>query len=933
MTDPYTITGPLKVEEDGGTAGLILDVDSASTNSVTIRTNQQVDDMTITLDDPITGQTILASSGTTGGWKYPVDVRDGGVSISAAQFRSINFTGNATITDGGGGVADVSLNGVTTKQLSIYDSVGGQTFTTTDTTINYDQTRRNSNSGADFTVSTGEVTVNTDDHYMIMYTISIENTNGNANSRSISTGWLEVDTGSGFAEIPGTRGYAYHRNSAGSGGNVVGAVIYEAFVGDVIRVRAVRQDGSGTLSTISNASGLHFANTGGIGGSGGASGSSILVQDSGVALGGGYTTLNFIDDVSAVDAGSGVAEIQVNFPTPTIAIKDESSSLGDFEVLNFVGAAVTATDGGGGQANITVIASGSGVEVEEEGVSVGTGFTVLNIVGAGATATDAGSGTAQITVPGSLAIEDENVSVGNFTTLNFLGATVAATDAGSGQADVTITPSVEVQDEGSGLGGFQTFNFVGAGVTAADGGSDVTTITIPGGGSGVAIEDENVSVGNFTILNFTGSGVTATDAGSGQADITVAGGGSGGTVDVADEGSVLGGFSQINFIGAAITAVDGGAGKADVTVTVPPPTIQVEDDDVDRGDFNILNFTDTGVAVVTVVDSGSGQATIDVNVPIPTIVVEDEGSGLGSFDTINFIGPGVTTTDGGGAHANVTIDTSITVEDSNVSLGGFTILNFTGDISAVNGGGGQVDITADTTLDVLEGGVSQGSFSVLDFQAPITVGTSGSTAVIDPRIPIQDAGVAIGRFSTINFTGTIPVVTDAGAGVANVFIDQSGLAGTIGVATYYDQKTTGSNGGASVAATWTTRTLQTGHAENNLVGASLSSNQITLGAGTYWVYAQAPAYRCEHNRIRLYNVTGAVSAILGVNAFAKNSGNSGQVGALLQGVINIVGSTVFEIQHYAGESRGDGFGLANGFTGISERYTSISLIKLSVDVA
>jgi len=71
-----------------------------------------------------------------------------------------------------------------------------------------------------------------------------------------------------------------------------------------------------------------------------------------------------------------------------------------------------------------------------------------------------------------------------------------------------------------------------------------------------------------------------------------------------------------------------------------------------------------------------------------------------------------------------------------------------------------------------------------------------------------------------------------------------------------DQKTSGSHGGSSVATTWTTRTLNT-VVSNEISGASLSSNQITLPAGKYYFEASAPAYKINGHRIKLYNATDA----------------------------------------------------------------------------
>jgi hypothetical protein len=72
-----------------------------------------------------------------------------------------------------------------------------------------------------------------------------------------------------------------------------------------------------------------------------------------------------------------------------------------------------------------------------------------------------------------------------------------------------------------------------------------------------------------------------------------------------------------------------------------------------------------------------------------------------------------------------------------------------------------------------------------------------------------------------------------------------------------DEKSTGTNGGGSTAATVHTRTLNT-VVINRISGASLASDQVTLPAGTYRVQASCPtASGAGSNRAQLYNVTDA----------------------------------------------------------------------------
>ncbi len=81
----------------------------------------------------------------------------------------------------------------------------------------------------------------------------------------------------------------------------------------------------------------------------------------------------------------------------------------------------------------------SGIDVEDEGTPLANNpHTTLNFVGDGVTATDAGGGVADITIPGDVAADDEGTPLGRFTTFDFVGSGVTATDAGGGTCQVTV---------------------------------------------------------------------------------------------------------------------------------------------------------------------------------------------------------------------------------------------------------------------------------------------------------------------------------------------------------------------------------------------------------------------------------------------------------------------------------------------------------------
>jgi len=126
-----------------------------------------------------------------------------------------------------------------------------------------------------------------------------------------------------------------------------------------------------------------------------------------------------------------------------------------------------------------------------------------------------------------------------------------------------------------------------------------------------------------------------------------------------------------------------------------------------------------------------------------------------------------------------------------------------------------------------------------------------------------------------------------------------------------DEKSASTNGGASSAG-YQTRTLNT-VVTNEITGASLSSNQITLPTGTYFIEAYAVAYKTNQSIISFYNVTDSSYDIFGRNNFSS-SAVSTQTVNLLKQRFTISAQKVFELRHYitSARSASNGLGVANG---------------------
>ena len=251
-------------------------------------------------------------------------------------------TGNATWKAGGGtdsyvtgatlnsttlelerneGLADVTvdLSGLTgpPRFFDVYDNTGGQTFTTGTITVNLDTTRLDSGDGA-FTLASDVVTINKDATYVITYRVSVEVVG--SNNRSGGRAWLEIDTGGGFSEVDGSRAYTYNRQQGDSENTAVAMVILDLNVGDELRVRAARQHGTATLSTIADSSSLSIFTAGSQGAKGAAgekgdtgSGSNIIVQKDDVTVGTVTDELNFegAGVTSVVDDGSNKTTVTI----------------------------------------------------------------------------------------------------------------------------------------------------------------------------------------------------------------------------------------------------------------------------------------------------------------------------------------------------------------------------------------------------------------------------------------------------------------------------------------------------------------------------------------------------------------------------------------------------------------------------------------------
>ena len=151
-----------------------------------------------------------------------------------------------------------------------------------------------------------------------------------------------------------------------------------------------------------------------------------------------------------------------------------------------------------------------------------------------------------------------------------------------------------------------------------------------------------------------------------------------------------------------------------------------------------------------------------------------------------------------------------------------------------------------------------------------------------------------------------------------------GFKGFTSYAIICDQKATTTDGGTFTSGAWRTRDLNTEIADPDAI-VSISSNQFTLGAGSYLITANAPAFDCSRHQARLYNATTSTSVQVGTSVLNDTGGNGGTP-AILSARVTITGNTAFEIQHRcSGTKATTGFGASADFD--VEIYTTVQIFK------
>jgi|TARA_X000001036_G_scaffold420902_1_gene442211 hypothetical protein len=139
-----------------------------------------------------------------------------------------------------------------------------------------------------------------------------------------------------------------------------------------------------------------------------------------------------------------------------------------------------------------------------------------------------------------------------------------------------------------------------------------------------------------------------------------------------------------------------------------------------------------------------------------------------------------------------------------------------------------------------------------------------------------------------------------------------------------DEKASGAVGGGSTSAGDNTCVLNT-IKTNEITGASLSSNQITLPAGTYYIDATVLGFFVNRFRGFLRNITDSSDIILGQAGYGVATSPSSQGVSKVCGRFTIASQKVFEMKLFCQTARGsNGFGVDTN-DGRTNVYTDVQI--------
>ena len=140
-----------------------------------------------------------------------------------------------------------------------------------------------------------------------------------------------------------------------------------------------------------------------------------------------------------------------------------------------------------------------------------------------------------------------------------------------------------------------------------------------------------------------------------------------------------------------------------------------------------------------------------------------------------------------------------------------------------------------------------------------------------------------------------------------------------------DRKNLGFDGGTATSGAWRDRDLNTVAHAASWCSLNAGTGEFTLNAGTYHVWAKAPANRVGRHQARLYNVTAGATVAFGEGTSqCTGTGVDVVTNSEIDCVFTITATSTFKIQHRVANTYATlGWGWAANFG--HERYTVVEI--------
>jgi len=149
------------------------------------------------------------------------------------------------------------------------------------------------------------------------------------------------------------------------------------------------------------------------------------------------------------------------------------------------------------------------------------------------------------------------------------------------------------------------------------------------------------------------------------------------------------------------------------------------------------------------------------------------------------------------------------------------------------------------------------------------------------------------------------------------------------IAIFNETQASGTAGGGFTSGSFVKRTLNT-TVINDIAGCTLTSSVISLPAGTYTVYATAPAHYVAKHQTKLRNTTASTDIASGSSSQTNAvTGSSVQTISVLQTSFVLTVTSDIELQHRCSSTQvTNGLGASSSF-GIDEVYSQITIVKIA----